>query len=85
LFRYKSDPRDIQKILQKTEKIILKLEKSSNPDFINLKIQFRLVVSKMLLDSNKFANAIETLCTCFGYVELELKIRLERLKNKEKV
>jgi hypothetical protein len=79
--RYKSDPKDIQKILRKTEKIILILEKSSNPDFLNLKVQFRVLISKIMIDNQKYVKAIEILSGCFQNIELELKIRLGRFKS----
>lgn len=74
----------MRRLLARAESLLARLERSSNPDFTNLRIQFRMLVAKMYLDSHKFGRAIEALVSTFSLVELELKVRLERLKSQDK-
>ena len=78
---YKSEISEIFGLYKETERFIEKMEKSINPDFINLRIQYRLLISKILIEKGQYGRGIQILSHCFNSIQSELQIRINRSKE----
>lgn len=71
-------------LFKKIENLFEKISKSLNPDFYQLKNQYRLVVSRILMENGYYNYAIQILLMAIENFQFELQIRLGHLKEKSK-
>ena len=79
---YESNIKKIFYIFKKIETFFDKISKFTNPDFFHLKNQYRILLSKVLMENGYYKHAIKILLMTFEVFQLELKIRKIRENSK---